>query len=132
MVMRGLVSGPYLRRFVPLNAQRCCCALRERGARLSAGMPMKRENARRSFVAANGQERATAMKANGTVGFLKGAVLASALTTVVGIGTTALGETHVGGMIAADAHWTVENAPYIVVQHILVLDDATLVIDPGV
>ena len=38
----------------------------------------------------------------------------------------------VKGIISSDATWTVENSPYNVIGDILIQEDTTLVIDPGV
>ncbi len=56
-------------------------------------------------------------------------VFVVSILPLVGVATA---DTTVGGMIAADTHWTVENGPYIVAENLLVVNDATLTIDPGV
>ena len=40
--------------------------------------------------------------------------------------------TNVGGVISADATWTTTGSPYIVISNLMVANNATLAIDPGV
>ena len=47
-------------------------------------------------------------------------------------GNLASADTTVGGLITADTHWTAANSPYVVTLDILVVNNATLTIDPGV
>ncbi len=56
--------------------------------------------------------------------------LSVALATMM-VGSV-LGDTIVGGPITTDTFWTLENSPYVATQSVLVLDGATLQIDPGV
>ena len=48
------------------------------------------------------------------------------------LGTTAQADTNVGGTITADTHWTEGSGPYVATQSIIVVNGATLTIDPGV
>ena len=43
-----------------------------------------------------------------------------------------LADTNVGGLIITDTHWTAASGPYVVTDSIVVVNDATLIIDPGV
>ena len=55
-----------------------------------------------------------------------------AVVVVVAVSTPLLGDISVGGDITIDTHWTAGSGPYIVTQDIVVKDNATLLIDPGV
>ncbi len=58
--------------------------------------------------------------------------LALASAAALGLGTHAQADTTVGGIINTDTHWMTGNGPFIVDQSILVTNNATLTIDPGV
>ena len=49
-----------------------------------------------------------------------------------GTHSTAVADTVVGGTIGEDTRWTIEGSPYIVQEDVIVLDGATVTIDPRV